>query len=1131
MADQRISTQLLLDASLTDGYKDAFSSANKLMGDLNKHSNALERELKALGRSADQIDKIGDSSDLVRRDMVKLERQIKETNRAVSKFGDAKMHFRNAKLGSTAFRNDLTGLASVAKTAGLAVAGIGIGAGYATLRGLQEFSNFDHILRTLQAEGVSGEEIPIIREQIFKLAETSQFTDLEIGQVLVGMKKDGQEVNAELTGVADIIKLAVAESRSLPEAWDATRTLINTTKTDLAGALKLQEQMSNATSVSALNMEQLAYIAGVSLSTYESISSFKSSDFLALAGQLGGILRPERIATGLREFALTMADAAAGVLADPRQEAFDLLGLDITDEEGKLKDAVSIIKEFERAFNTAEFRDSEGEIIGERIQPILAKIFGREALPTVSNLIFNSDDISKNIAEIESIGTLDRKAAVMEQSINAAANRLQSALSVAGKEFFLSIDDDGNFTQILDSVSGRVQTFTEYIREHRADIQNFFTGIRDTVSPVIQNIWERVKTAYPDIKTFATEVWDELRGYLNAILPPARAFASAVWNILQPILSFVQSHPKLVATVLTGIAAWKAYKFATQPLYAAFDFLAGGASLLQGHYHKLNATVIGNQRELAKTGNTALSTGRKFLDMGKNIIGVKFPRFTGIITGLGKIGITALSSLPGITAMGAGLWGAMIPLLPIILPVIAAIGIIAGLGYVIYRNWEVLKPLFSEIWNTIKLSAQIAWEGIKFIALSTVNFVMNVWNGITGFFGGVWQAVHGVIMDSPLAPIFEGLVAGVMAVVSPLVNFFSGIWGGIRDAASGVITWITDRFKGLNEILDRWLGWLRNKNKDLADEIKGIETTAETNITQPITTEKTAVSSTNVANPMQMATIDDLNIPSVEINQEQPIVNIGQSPIEQNQPIVNIGETPIEQTQPIVNIGEQSQPVVSVDTQRIEQPIIEQTQPIVNIGEQSQPVVSVDTQRIEQPIIEQTQPIVNIGEQSQPVVSVDTQRIEQPIIEQTQPIVNAPNIATEQTITSPVVNIPEGTQPVIDVAQPTLQELNIPSADVMQDNPIVNLDSPVVNQESPIVETPQNTPYTPIAGSPVIPPSGASNVSTVSNQTSTDNGRVSITNHFTINASSQEAGEEIEDTIRQVIREQLAEMPEGFTTQ
>ena len=137
---QKLQTSLILDAVLSDGYKGAFSSANKLMGDLNKQGNALEKELRQIGKGADDLDKVGKSSVELRHDMVRLERQIKETNRAVGKFGDAKRHFRNASIGAKTLQNDLRGIGSLAKTTGLAVAGIGLGAGYATLRGVQDFS-------------------------------------------------------------------------------------------------------------------------------------------------------------------------------------------------------------------------------------------------------------------------------------------------------------------------------------------------------------------------------------------------------------------------------------------------------------------------------------------------------------------------------------------------------------------------------------------------------------------------------------------------------------------------------------------------------------------------------------------------------------------------------------------------------------------------------------------------------------------------------------------------------------------------------------------------------------------------------------------------------------------------------
>ena len=379
-----------------------FKDTNVQLMEAHENIRGLKRQAKnfeELARHARSMDKAVSpwlrKIDQVNRELAVQERKIDHLRMARTRLNKAERQFNE-------FRSRARPLVRGAAFGALGAAATG---GYALARGAEAYSNLNQVFRVLEAEGVAETDIPLIREQVFRLAETTQFTDVEIANVLVGMKKDGQAVTAELTGVSDILKLAVAESRSLEAAWDATRTLINTTGTDLAGAIKLQEQLSNATSVSALNMEQLQYIAGQSLSIYKGIAAFDSADFLAVSGALGGILRPERIATGLREFALTLADAAAGNLSAPRQEAFDLLNLNITDEEGKLKDAVSILQEFEQAFRSPEFLDKQGQLIGDKVQPILAQIFGREALPTVANLLFKSEQIAKNIEAINTPGT------------------------------------------------------------------------------------------------------------------------------------------------------------------------------------------------------------------------------------------------------------------------------------------------------------------------------------------------------------------------------------------------------------------------------------------------------------------------------------------------------------------------------------------------------------------------------------------------------------------------------------------------------------------------------------------------------------------------------------------------------
>lgn len=63
----------------------------------------------------------------------------------------------------------------------------------------------------------------------------------------------------------------------------------------------------------------------------------------------------------------------------------------------------------------------------------------------------------------------------------------------------------------------------------------------------------------------------------------------------------------------------------------------------------------------------------------------------------GALGITAGVATIPIVAMGAALWAALVPVLPIILPIIAAIAVVAFAGYEIYRNWSAVKKVFSEI--------------------------------------------------------------------------------------------------------------------------------------------------------------------------------------------------------------------------------------------------------------------------------------------------------------------------------------------------------------------------------------------------------------------------------------------------
>ena len=173
MPEQKLSTTLQLDAVLSGGYKQAFTSASDLMSDLKKESSDLKKELMKIGKEADGIDKVGESSKELREDMKLLERQIKETGRATEKFGTARSHFRSASIGARAFKEDLAGILNTAKTAAIAVAGIGTAAAVA-LSPSEELLAFDQAVAGIAAISpeVDAAGIEETKAQIRELSHT-----------------------------------------------------------------------------------------------------------------------------------------------------------------------------------------------------------------------------------------------------------------------------------------------------------------------------------------------------------------------------------------------------------------------------------------------------------------------------------------------------------------------------------------------------------------------------------------------------------------------------------------------------------------------------------------------------------------------------------------------------------------------------------------------------------------------------------------------------------------------------------------------------------------------------------------------------------------------------------------------
>ena len=871
MPDQTLSTRLQLDAVLTSGYKDAFSSANDLMSDLKKEGNDLRKELKRIGKEADEIEKVGASADDVRRDMKLLERQIDETTKATAQFGNAKRHFRNASIGARAFKSDIGALIGTARNVSLAIGAIGAAVTLA-LSPSEELQQFDQTLAAIafSSPDIDTADIERAKMEIRELSNVYGVTAAEIA-----MQHRQLTRNLGFDEAQQTIRAAV-------EFQAATGLSITAIEEELATArISLGIDTSGETR-QFLELLQQAHTQGIK------IDNIDLGDLETLVSRTGEDVFGENFQ---REFLTTIAfrqvdsfqfaDYAAAFEEEFGRAVTAAPQIDLKDslkETMRVGENLAILERFGlraedgilgamRAFQL--LTDTQRSIFREQLSPVLGEetveIIGRgsEALPRITQ-------------QVDAILNSERGLTDAADAVATTWSGVWQRIGITGTNAIGILQEQ--FASVFgDSLLQLATRFFTFISSNQQRIRDFFTGIRDEVSPVIHRIWTAVKTAFPVVREFAMDVWAELSRQLGYVVPIARAVGDTILNIARAIGSFLKEHPRLVATVLTGVIAWKAYQIAAGGIGAVASLVAGASSLMGGHIHRLNAMILGNARLQGTLQTASLSVGKA-------------------LSGIGK---AALGAIPGISVMGGSLTAAIIPALPIILPVVAAVAALGAAGYIVYRNWEPIKaffvdhfetirtallvlfpPLglmvafasvikqnwegvkefFATLWETVKLSFMVAFEAIKFVALNAVLVVTKAWSGITSFFGDLWRGIHDFFIATPLAPVFEWMVNGVKAVVAPLISFFNDFWDNLAAKAGEVLGWITDKFKALNDVLGRALGWLRDRNEEIQEEIKLVS-----EVSSPVT----QIPVTEIAAP----TIDavDLNAPdSIDTNIAAP---------------------------------------------------------------------------------------------------------------------------------------------------------------------------------------------------------------------------------------------------------------------
>lgn len=152
-----------------------------------------------------------------------------------------------------------------------------------------------------------------------------------------------------------------------------------------------------------------------------------------------------------------------------------------------------------------------------------------------------------------------------------------------------------------------------------------------------------------------------------------------------------------------------------------------------------------------------ISSMIKFVDMigGMRtiLIGLGVAWLAGPVSALITIGVSIAKLIPVVYSLMTGFIGLMAAN-PVLFAIMAAVALLAGAVYLIYKNWEPIKGWFISLWETIKTVFSSGWEIIKQIfAWSPLGMILQNWGPVVDFFKGLWDSVSNILgAQSQAAP-------------------------------------------------------------------------------------------------------------------------------------------------------------------------------------------------------------------------------------------------------------------------------------------------------------------------------------------------------------------------------------------
>ena len=155
-------------------------------------------------------------------------------------------------------------------------------------------------------------------------------------------------------------------------------------------------------------------------------------------------------------------------------------------------------------------------------------------------------------------------------------------------------------------------------------------------------------------------------------------------------------------------------------------------------------------------------------------------------------------------------------------PIVAAALAVAGIAYLIWRNWDSISPKLKAFWDGVTAWARLTWM-----------HVVAVWRGAAAWFSGVWAGVKSVFAS--VGPYVLAAVAPVLGVPlliarhwDTIVPAVSAVWARVRSTVSDFLGRIKDVILGFDlfsagkALMDNFIGGVRAAGGLVVGAVDGV---------------------------------------------------------------------------------------------------------------------------------------------------------------------------------------------------------------------------------------------------------------------------------------------------------------------